>query len=664
MVFHNWIAAVLFGTPKDSQTFVETLVFTPPAVHTLTMFELSVTASNLNTATDVLAAAGGGAALDQVFGMSAAAGVISLGLLYLAFMHRTRRITWLGRLADYAGSKTNLPGWAALPLVLFISTILTAFLGFIWDVSLHIGKGRDEGPLANPAHYFILVGLFFLFIAGALAMILPLDEKPGRAAIKLTRTWYVPTGGVLIMGAGLYALIGFPLDDIWHRIFGQDVTLWGPTHLMLIGGAGLSLIGVILLEHEGRIAMGSDAEGPDPRWSKSPVLTWMIRASAFGGLIIGLSVFQIEYDFGIEQFQLIFQPMLITGAGAFALVAARSMVGPGAALFAVGFAAVVREITALIVGPVFGDPHNVFALYLGAAIVVEVLALTPLIKRRLLFGAVAGLGVGTLGIWGESFWVDAVYLFPWTSSMWIDTLWMTIPVGVTTGLCGGLFSQLLSGDGVPRPAVRRGVVLAMILALTGTVWNGLTFDVPTDATASVRLTDAESVDGFRMVTAEVELDPADLVSDDPEWVSILAWQGGGDTLRGLVVDSLERTGPGTYRSTKPVPVDGKWKTVLRIHDGRTLTAAPIYLAGDEAIGAPEVAAEPSFTRDLVSEITLLQRERNFDHPAWLFAAASLIVLVCTLLLVWALSWGAVRISSVTPRNSLRNTRSTEVPSRT
>jgi hypothetical protein len=147
-------------------------------------------------------------------------------------------------------------------------------------------------------------------------------------------------------------------------------------------------------------------------------------------------------------------------------------------------------------------------------------------------------------------------------------------------------------------------------------------------------------------------------------VSILAWQGGGSTLRGLVVDSLERTGPGTYRSTKPVPVDGTWKTVLRIHDGRTLTAAPIFMAEDAAIGAPEVAAEPAFTRDLVSEITLLQRERNFDHPTWLFAAASLIVLVCTLLLVWALSWGTVRISEVTPRNSLRNTRSTEVPIRT
>ena len=40
------------------------------------------------------------------------------------------------------------------------------------------------------------------------------------------------------MASAAFALIGFPLDDVWHRIFGQDVTLWGPTHLMLIGGAG------------------------------------------------------------------------------------------------------------------------------------------------------------------------------------------------------------------------------------------------------------------------------------------------------------------------------------------------------------------------------------------------------------------------------------------
>ena len=63
-------------------------------------------------------------------------------------------------------------------MALFIATLICALFGFIWDVSLHIGKGRDPGPLANPAHYFILFGLFLLFVAGCLACVLPYD-KPG-----------------------------------------------------------------------------------------------------------------------------------------------------------------------------------------------------------------------------------------------------------------------------------------------------------------------------------------------------------------------------------------------------------------------------------------------------------------------------------------------------
>ena len=29
-----------------------------------------------------------------------------------------------------------------------------------------------------------------------------------------------------------------PEDGVSHRLFGQDVTLWGPTHLILIGAPG------------------------------------------------------------------------------------------------------------------------------------------------------------------------------------------------------------------------------------------------------------------------------------------------------------------------------------------------------------------------------------------------------------------------------------------
>ena len=50
-----------------------------------------------------------------------------------------------------------------------------------WDISLHIDDGRDPGPLANPAHYLILVGLFGIFVAGFLAIVLPERQaEPAR----------------------------------------------------------------------------------------------------------------------------------------------------------------------------------------------------------------------------------------------------------------------------------------------------------------------------------------------------------------------------------------------------------------------------------------------------------------------------------------------------
>ena len=577
---------------------------------------------------------GGGADLDQIIGVSIATGIITAGLLWIGVLHRTRRITWLDTLANKVGTKMNRPPWVALPTLLFTSTIICAMFGFIWDVSLHIGKGRDSGPLANPAHYFILVGLFLLFIAGSLAIILPY-EKPGPAALKITRTWYAPVGGVLMAACGLYALIGFPLDDVWHRIFGQDVTLWGPTHLMLIGGAGLSLVAVLLLEHEGRIAMGPDAEVAPRK---------ILRYFAFGGLVIGMSVFPVEYDFGIEQFRLVLHPMLIAAAAALALVAARITLGRGAALAAVLFALLIRGLVAVAVGPVLGAPYSWFALYLGPALVVELLALTPLLQRPILFGAVAGAGIGTVGLWLESFWIDAVFMYPWPASMWLEALATAVPVAVLMGMCGGLLATVLTGRPLPRRAAAVGVVVLTVLTIGAAVGNGLNISVPQNAGAQITLTELPSPAGQRLVSADIRVTPADLISDDPEWISMLSWQGGLDNERGLIVDKLERLGPGHYRTTRPIPVWGTWKTLVRVQDGRTMTAVPIFLPADPGIGATELPAEASMTRNFTQEIEILQRERNLDVPSWLFTVASLVVLLCSLILIAALSWGAGRIN--------------------
>ena len=194
----------------------------------------------------------GGAAIGEVVGATAGALVATTILFTLIYRHRTGKTQLLEKLAGFSERLTGMPGWASLPSVVGTSSLLVALLGMYWDIALHINVGRDEGPLANPAHYLILVGLFGIFAAGCIAVGLPKGEKPTPSAVRIAEGWYAPVGAILIALAGGYALLGFPLDDMWHRLFGQDVTLWGPTHLMLIGGAGMTLIGQAILLREGR----------------------------------------------------------------------------------------------------------------------------------------------------------------------------------------------------------------------------------------------------------------------------------------------------------------------------------------------------------------------------------------------------------------------------
>ena len=577
-----------------------------------------------------------GAGLNQVIGLSVAAVVITLVMLWVGYAHRTHRIEWLTRIADKVGEKFHRPNWVALPVLVFTTSIICALFGFIWDVSWHIGNGRDPGPLANPAHYFIIIGLFGVFLAGMVSVVLPF-EKPGAAAVRITNNWYAPVGGVLMASCGLYAIIGFPLDDLWHRTFGQDVTLWGPTHLMMIGGACFSLFAVLMLEREGEAAQ-------DEEVAFSAFITFL-RYLSFGGMFIGLSVYQIEYDFGVERFRLVLQPMLIAAAATLAAVAARITMGRGAAILAALFAIALRGGVALLVGPILGAPINWFPLYLGPALVVELVALTPLFKRPIAFGAVAGLGVGTVGLWLESLWIGAVYHYAWPTSMWAEALAMAVPVAVLTGICGALFGMVLTGQRLPSRPIGISVVVAAVLVIGGAVANGLHIVVPREDTATITLTDQPSPAGQRMVRADVLLTPPTMVSDHPEWLTILSWQGRMENNRGLAIDRLKKVGPGHYVSTQPVPVWGSWKTLLRVQDGYTMTAVPIYEPADDAIPAPEVPALTSSTRPFVQEITILQRERDQNAPEWLYTAGSIVVLFLTLMVIAALTWGAGRINN-------------------
>jgi hypothetical protein len=585
-------------------------------------------------AAEPVTAPAGGAAIGQVIGLSIAAGLVTCVLLVIAWAHRTHRIEWFQKAGERLGARTGEPGWASIPTLFVASSLIIALLGFMWDVSLHAGRGRDAGPLANPAHYLILYGLFALFVAGMSAIVYPRDgEKPGIASVRITRTWYAPVSGIFIAGCGLYALIGFPLDDVWHRLFGQDVTLWGPTHLMLIGGAGLSTAGIILLHREADFAIRQNGKQM-PSWIRTATLS-----VGFGALLTGLSVFQAEFDFGIAQFRMVFAPLMIVAAAGIALVAARLYVGPGAAIVAAMFFLLMRGIISFIVTDFFGEAHHVFPLYLGSAVLIELLALTKLRGAPLWFGAIGGVLIGTVGLVIEKLWNDRVFQFPWTQDMWLEGLLMAVPVAVASGLCGALFSLGLQGR-LPTRNVGRAIVTASVLVISLAVANGLYATVPKDASADFELTQVGTVD-HPEITAKIAVRPADLVDDHPTWVQITAWQGGG---AGVVTDRLRRTGSNTWESTKPVPVGGNWKTLLRVQDGRTLAAVPIFMPADAPLDVEEVPASATFTRTFVPEIDILQRERNSDSPAWMWGVANLVVLLCSLAILIGISVAVARVA--------------------
>src|SRR3954453_21937361 len=602
---------------------------------------------NINFAA-ILAAAppppAGGAEIAQIVIATVAATIVTFALLFLGLGHRSGRTQILQRLADHGEKASGLPGWVAFPSAVATVSLLTALFGMYWDISIHIDNGRDAGPLANPAHYFILAGLFGIFSAGFFAMVLP-KERPSTVAIRLGRDWYAPLGGVLICACGAFSLIGFPLDDIWHRLFGQDVTLWGPTHLMLIGGASMTLVGIAVLAVEG-IRANRAAGRPDTGFN------WVRVALAVcltGGFMLGLSTFQAEFDFGVPQFRLIFHPILIMLAAGVGLVTARIWGGRGAALGAVAFFLGIRALLSFAIGPIFGETTPHLPLYVVEALVVELVAVRIAVDRRpLAFGIAAGVGIGTVGLAAEWGWSHVWMPLPWPSELYPEGALFGFAAAVAGGLLGAWIGARLAVEPRPRDPKLRSAAIGGAALVAVIVAYSLNKPADEGVRATVALTEVRG-GPQRTVDASVTVSPSH-ATDGAEWFDVTAWQGGG-----LVISKLAKIGPGRYRTEKPVPVYGNWKAMIRLHHGASLTAAPISLPEDKAIPAKGVPASAHFVRPFTADHKVLQREQKTSAPALTVIAYGIVVGIALTLLA-LLAWGLHRLwanADGAPRPGLR-----------
>jgi hypothetical protein len=586
----------------------------------------------------ILAAAppAGGAAAGQVIGVTIAVTLFTAILIALGLGHRSGRVRVLERVSGRVARFTGLPGWAALPLALAGISLLIAVIGLYWDVALHIDEGRDEGPLANPSHFFILAGLYGIFAAGWLAIVLPRAPDAPLTALRIPAGrdgLQAPIGGVLMIACASFALLGFPLDDVSHRLFGQDVTLWGPTHLMMLGGAALTLVAVLVLLAEARLSMhvGARAHGAALRRAR--------MIGACGGMLVGLSIFQGEFDYGVAQFRLLFHPVLIAGGAALALVLARTLIGRGGALAAVAFFLGLRGLLALLVGPVLGETTPHFPLYVAEALLVEALALR-LRAGSLRFGALAGVLVATLGLLAEHAWTQAWMPLPWPGHLLPSAIAFAVPAAVAGGLLATFVAGALRLDAglVARPRTW-AVAAASLLAVGVVVALLLPTTAPTQARAQIALRTVAGEGPTRTVAATIRFEPPSAVRE-ADWLTVTAWQGHDR----LVVDHLRAQGAGVYTTTRPIPVGGDWKAMIRLARGRDLASIPLALPADTAIPVPAVPALAHAVRPFVRDQLVLQRERKQDVAEWLWGAAGAAVLGITLALLMTLGWGLVRLA--------------------
>lgn len=577
-----------------------------------------------------------GVDLAQVLPVTGVLAALGAAVLVACVLYRRGRLPAVERAVARIEERTGQPAWATIPGAVSGLSLLTAGFGFYWDVAVHIDNGRDNSPFGTPAHWPIVLGLCGLVLAGILAVALDRDTD-GGAALRLPGGLRCSLGAGLVLLCGSISLLGFPLDDLWHNAFGQDVTLWSPTHIQMIGGASLTTLATWVLMEEGRRRSGGrQATG-------SATLRFWHRVqpvSIAGAFLIGLSTLQAEFDYGVPQFSPAYHPILLSLAAAIGLVAARMRLGRGGALLAALFFVVVRGSWALVIGGAFDLTLPVEPLYLAEALLVEGAALAAGTRYPVRFGLLAGGLIGTVGLAAEWGWSHLAFPLPWSTVLLPEALVLALLAGLAGGVLGALTGRALLAPGATRertPHLAAGLALAAAVGVIAVVLplgthDGYRAAVDVDALG----------DGTAHLTVTVT--PSGL-AEQAAWFNVTAWQGGQTSVPaadGFVVSPLTRVSEGVYRTSRPVPVVGEWKTLIRLSTSTTSEAVPVYLPEDPAIPAAGVAASPHFERSFVPDVEILQREQVGGSQAMKHVAYAVLAVLAGLWII-ALALGLQRL---------------------
>lgn len=521
------------------------------------------------------------------------------------------------RFADGAGRTLGLPAWAGGTLTALIGVLLVALQGFLWDVGWHITVGRDEF-LLSPPHVALLIGTTGMGVAGAIGVhVATRDDAP--VGWQLGR-WRVPFGALTLLVSGGLAVVGYWIDEIWHAIYGLDVTMWSPPHMLMISSAVFTPMAAWLLL--------SEAGRPKVRWAAVALPSILA-----GAALVGFSAWQLEYDFGVSQWSTGAQVVLLSLAAAMALIVARRVVGPGGALLAVAVFAVLRGLGALMTAGVWSLEVPRFPLYLGSAVAVELAFRLTRGRSPWTRALAAGAGIATLGQATEWAFTQA-----WGYHPWQPTLGWELTLGAVVALAAAplalAFGRIVAGQ---RGWLTGRAALLCTLLLVVAVLPTLQRTTPDHVTATVRTAPvADDPEGLGLVEVTVDVDPVDAVATADRF-EVFQWQGMSRTIAPLQATDT----PGRYVTDQPVPTAGERKTFVYYVEGSDLGAIPVRFPADAEIGASAIEMLDERTEPFDTHTDLFLREALDDAPAWPGAIAGVVIVGCIAAVLGAIAAGAV-----------------------
>ena len=62
-------------------------------------------------------------------------------------------------------------------------------------------------------------------------------------SVRFAQIFSAPLGAYVVGFTALTAAVSFPLDAYWHALYGIDVSIWAPFHIMFVASMGLVALG-------------------------------------------------------------------------------------------------------------------------------------------------------------------------------------------------------------------------------------------------------------------------------------------------------------------------------------------------------------------------------------------------------------------------------------